>query len=276
VVGDGGQSIAQSLNVPVTTGNSYTVATAIHAVRNAAHQAGIRLDQTNVAVVGASGAIGSVCARLLAPDAGGLILVGRSKAGLQAVAHKVIASGASDVQIGTDPDLIRKARIVITVTSATSPVIDSQHLGPASIVCDVARPRDTALHVSQERPDVLVLEGGAVSVPGQVNFGFDFGFPPGMAYACMAETMALALEGRYESFSLGKHVRLDGVNIIDEIAARHGFKVAGLRSPQEVVAESRLSGALEALDCAQAEGLHRQRNRGVLPSLVKSVEVQSL
>lgn len=276
VVGDGGQSIAQGLNVPVTTGNSYTVATAIRAVRSAASGAGIKLDQTNVAVVGASGAIGSVCARLLAPDAGRLILVGRSMEGLQDVAHKAKASGAVDVEIGTDPGMIRKARIVITVTSATSPVIDSQHLGPGTIVCDVARPRDTALRVSQERPDVLVLEGGAVSVPGEVNFGFDFGFPPGMAYACMAETMALALEGRYESFTLGKQVRLDGVSIIDEIAARHGFKVAGLRSPQEVVVESGLSGVSEGITCAQAEELHRRRNTGTLPSLVKSVEVQSL
>ena len=29
---------------------------------------------------------------------------------------------------------------------------------------------------------------------GHVDFGFDFGFPPRCAYACMSETMMLALE----------------------------------------------------------------------------------
>jgi hypothetical protein len=39
---------------------------------------------------------------------------------------------------------------------------------------------------------------------GAVEFGFDFGFPSGRAYGCVAETMILVLEGRYESFSLGQ------------------------------------------------------------------------
>ena len=52
-------------------------------------------------------------------------------------------------------------------------------------------------------------------VPGPVDFGFDFGFPPVMAYACMAETISLALEQRYESFTLGKDIKLSQVRTID-------------------------------------------------------------
>ena len=37
--------------------------------------------------------------------------------------------------------------------------------------------------VAQERDDVLVIEGGMVDVPGPVDFGFDFGFPPGKSYS---------------------------------------------------------------------------------------------
>ena len=43
------------------------------------------------------------------------------------------------------------------------------------------------------RDDVFVFEGGVVAPPGDVEFNFDFGFPPKTCYACMAETMALAL-----------------------------------------------------------------------------------
>ncbi|HRF93732.1 MAG TPA: hypothetical protein PLZ51_00995, partial [Aggregatilineales bacterium] len=82
--------------------------------------------------------------------------------------------------------------------SAVHAVIEPRHLKPGAVVCDVARPRDVSRLVADQRDDVLVIEGGMVEVPGDVDFHFDFGFPEGKAYACMAETMALALEGRYE------------------------------------------------------------------------------
>jgi predicted amino acid dehydrogenase len=69
-----------------------------------------------------------------------------------------------------------------------------------------------------------------VDVPGPVNFNFDFGFPPGKAYACMAETIALALEGRFEDYTVGKEISLQHVEEISQIAEKHGFKLSGFRS----------------------------------------------
>jgi hypothetical protein len=69
-----------------------------------------------------------------------------------------------------------------------------------------------------------------VNVPGPVDFHFDFGFPAGKAYACMAETMALALEGRYEDYTVGKSISMEQARAIGEIAARHGFHLSGFRS----------------------------------------------
>ena len=74
--------------------------------------------------------------------------------------------------------------------------------------------------------DVLVVDGGMMDVPGEVDFGFDFGLPPGNAYACMAEPMVLALEGRYESYSLGKRIQIDQVRTIAQLARKHGFKLS--------------------------------------------------
>jgi hypothetical protein len=79
-----------------------------------------------------------------------------------------------------------------------------------------------------------------VEVPGPVDFGFDFGFPPGRAYACMAETMILALEGRYESFTLGKKIQLERVEEIARLGAKHGFKLAGFRSFERVMTEEQI------------------------------------
>lgn len=64
-------------------------------------------------------------------------------------------------------------------------------------------------------------------MPGEVDFGFDFGLPPSKAYACMAEAMVLALEGQYESYSLGKQIRAEQVREIAQLARKHGFQISG-------------------------------------------------
>jgi predicted amino acid dehydrogenase len=74
-----------------------------------------------------------------------------------------------------------------------------------------------------------------VDVPGPVNFHFDFGFPAGKSYACMAETMALALEGRFESYTLGKDLTVAQVEEITSIAEKHGFRLSGFRSFEKAV-----------------------------------------
>ncbi len=88
---------------------------------------------------------------------------------------------------------------------------------------------------------MLVIEGGVVEVPGDVNFNFNFGFPPKTAYACMSETMILALEGRYESFTLGKDVSVEQVEEISRLAEKHGFKLAGFRSFERAVTDEQIA-----------------------------------
>jgi hypothetical protein len=68
-----------------------------------------------------------------------------------------------------------------------------------------------------------------------VDFGFDFGFPPGKAYACMAETAILALEGRYECYTIGRDISMDQVNEMAELGTKHGFGVSGFRSFEQPV-----------------------------------------
>lgn len=245
VVGDGGVTVASRLDVPVTTGDSYTVAVAVNATRRAARRMDVPLEKATVAIVGAYGAIGSVCAQMLAPDAGAMLLVGRRQEPLQRVARQVRAAAGPGrhlpVATATGVDRLSEAHVIITVTSDVDAVIRPEHLRSGAIVCDVARPRDVSRQVARQRQDVLVIEGGMVAVPGPIDFGFDFGFPPGMAYACMAETMALALDGRYESYTLGKEIELAQVQTIDRIATQHGFRLGGFRSFERAVTEREIA-----------------------------------
>lgn len=239
VVGDAGLTISRQVDVPVTTGDSYTVAVAAQAVHEAARRMDIDLRQATVAVVGATGAIGAVAAELLARHAPQLILIGRRLDRLAQVKARCEAAGA-EVQAGRDVAAIRHADVILTVSSAGEAIIHARHLKPGAVVCDVARPRDVSRKVVEERDDVLVIEGGMVEVPGDVDFHFDFGLPLKMAFACMAETMVLAMDGRYESYTLGKDLSVAQVEAIDDIARRHGFKLSGLRSFERAVTDEQI------------------------------------
>lgn len=241
VVGDGGLTIAENLNIPVTTGDSYTIAQSVYAIREAAKKLETSLAESTLAIVGATGAIGSICAEMLAPDVKEIVLIGRRMEKLNEVKQKTTKAGCKNVTITDDMNVLAKANFIITVTSAVDAIIEPKHLQKGAVVCDVARPRDVSRQIADERPDVLVIEGGMVEVPGEVDFGFDFGFPPKMAYACMAETMALTLEQKYESYTLGKDITLSQVQTIDTIATRHGFRLGGFRSFERAVSEQEIA-----------------------------------
>ena len=253
VVGDGGLTVARALDIPVTTGDSYTVAIAVDAIREAARRMDIDLPGATVAVVGASGAIGKIAAALLAREAGEVYLIGRRRHALEAVQARLVSQGSrAVVRVSTEMRDLRHAQLVLTVTSALDTIIEPEHLQPGSVVCDVARPRDVSARVAAARDDVLVIDGGMVEVPGSVDFHFDFGFPSGKAYACMAETMALTLESRFEDYTIGKALSLAKVEEIAHIASKHGFRLSGFRSFEKPVTAEHI---------ARVRALAQQRQR---------------
>ena len=240
VVGDGGVTIAERSNIAVTTGNSFTVATGVEGAIRAAEMMGIDPSAASAAVVGAAGSIGWTCAQALAKTCSSITLVDLSQKRIDELAEQL--SGKTEVHSTTDIESgIRDADIVVTVSSAVDEIIKPGFIKRGAVVCDIARPRDVAMSVSKERDDVLVIDGGVVEVPGEdLDFRFDFGFPARTAYACMSETMMLALEGRYECFTLGKSVSFEQVEETNRLAKKHGFKLAGFRSFEKAVTQEHI------------------------------------
>lgn len=252
VVGDSGVTIAKALDVPVTTGDAYTVSMAVQAIRDAAKVMDIPLKKATAAVVGATGAIGRVCAELLAGDVERLYLVARDEVKLTGLRDRLKSKSRAELFISTKMDCLAEAQLILTVTSAIHDIIRPEHLQAGSVVCDVARPRDVSAMVAAVRDDILVIDGGMVDVPGPVDFHFNFGFPEGKAYACMAETMALALEGRFEDYTVGKDITLERVNEITAIAEKHGFRLSGFRSFEREVTEEQI----EIVRCNAKKSAH--------------------
>ncbi len=222
VVGDAGITVAERLSTPVTTGNSYTVAAALEIAEILARERLGKFEDATVAVVGATGSIGWALSRILSRKVKRLILVARH---IEKLGSRRKQLGSAEVKVTRRMDALREADVIFVAAGAVMPLVKSRHLKEGAIVCDISIPSNVAAEVLTEREDVHVVKGGVVRVPGDaVDFGFDFGLDPGLAYACMAETIALALEGRFESYTLGRDLDIEKVLEIQRIARKHGFK----------------------------------------------------
>ena len=234
VVGDAGVTVARRAPLPVTTGNSYSASGALWAARDALTRLGLvevdehgRISGRSM-VVGATGSIGSVCARLLALASDELWLVSPESAKLLALKHDIERQHPrATIHIAATPNHhLRDMDLIVTATSgAGKRVLDIMQVKPGCVITDVARPLDLSAEDVARRPDVLVVESGEVKLPGDVHMR-GIGLPPGVAYACLAETVVLALEGRYESFTVGRDIEWEKVKEIYQLGLKHGMQLA--------------------------------------------------
>lgn len=258
IAGDRGVTLSQRLQIPVTTGNSYTTATAVEGTLEAARRMEIDPGQAQVTVLGATGSIGRATSFVLAPSVRHLRLVARHGDQLALLKAQLLHDYPHlAVEISTVArEAVKDADIVIAVSSAPGAIIEPEDLKPGAVITDVARPRNISAVVTTKRPDVLVLDGGVIEVPGErADMGFNFGFPPKMVEACMAETMILALSHRLENFTLGSEVEVAKVADIHRLGREHGFKLAGFRRFERAIDDREIERIRGRLRQSKAQGL---------------------
>lgn len=245
VVGDAGITVAKEAEIAITSGNSLTAYTTLEASKRAVHWMGLEeFRWAKAMVVGATGSIGSVCSRLLAKEVSEVALISKDAEKLSELKHLIQRESAdSSVIIATNPDdLIGRCNLIITATSALETrIIDISRCLPGAVICDVAQPPDISLSQAALRPDVLVIESGEVVVPGDINWGYDIGLPQNTAYACLAETVLLAMEGLYEDYSVGRNITPEQVLGIVRLFRKHNFQLAELRSYGRIVTDEQVA-----------------------------------
>jgi fatty aldehyde-generating acyl-ACP reductase len=255
VVGDAGVTINARSPIPVTTGNSLTIATGVASLFRAADEMAIDASASTAVVIGATGSIGSACVRLIAPKVARLILVARNETRLRKFHQQFSGELACESEYTTDiAAAVRRAQLILTATTSTQDVVEPEDLQTGAVVCELSLPHDVSRRVALGRPDVLVIEGGNVLVPGTPRFervrepgtDFDLNLPPHTALACMGETMVLALEGRLEPYTLGRGIELQKVIEIDALAARCGFMLADMRAFDAAITSEKIAATRAA------------------------------
>ena len=169
VVGDAGITVAHEADIAITSGNSLTVAATLEAAKQAVLKMGAQdLTKGKAMVIGATGSIGSVCARLLAQAISDVALVSIEPEKLIDLKRRIQEeTPGSLVRIGTKADeLLPECDLIVTATSAFGQrILDITRCKPGAVICDVARPADISPAEAKLRPDVLVIESGEILKP---------------------------------------------------------------------------------------------------------------
>ncbi|HEY3450283.1 MAG TPA: dehydrogenase [Myxococcales bacterium] len=246
VVGDAGVTVAHRSRLPITTGNSYSASGALWAAQDAAKRMGLLHVGADgrvagrAMVVGATGAIGSVCSRLLAMAFEEVLLVSPEVAKLLALKESILGETphAKVALAAAAGENLREMDLIVTATSgAGKKVLDIAKVQPGAIITDVARPLDLSPEDVASRPDVLVIESGEILLPGEVRMK-PIGLPPNVVYACLAETIVLALEGRFECFTVGRNIEWEKVKEIYKLGLKHGMRLAAISGVNGVYSDA--------------------------------------
>lgn len=209
----------------LTSGNSLTVGMAMEAMKQAARDNGLELRKARMAVLGATGNIGATLALMMAPQVESTLLIVRDQESPRVKSMvEEIGRVAARLEVTDDLHALRNCDLIAAASNNPEPLICAEHLSDRPVVvCDVAVPADVSSDVSLEKPLTTVMRGGLVKLPHNPDFviaGLDL--DPGYAYACMAETLLMGLEGVNEPVSFGP-IKPEGVQWGLEAAKKHGF-----------------------------------------------------
>lgn len=237
IVGDAGVTVNERSPIPLTTGNSLSSASTLWAASFGVERMGlVKKDSRNTyqgtcMVIGATGSIGKICAKILSRQWKRIVVVApRPYKVLELVEFLKEFAPETEVIGTTNPNKYSpEVDLMITSTSAQGErVLDIEKIKPGCVVCDVSRPFDISLEDAAKRPDVLIIASGEVELPGKVKLGRTIGLQGDTVYACLAETAVLAMEGIHESFSLSRDLSYEKVVQIDRLSRKHGIKLSGI------------------------------------------------
>jgi fatty aldehyde-generating acyl-ACP reductase len=236
-------AIEPDAGLALTTGNTLTTALILLGVERALEIHGRSLADEDVLVIGATGDIGSACARCLAGRVRRLLLVARNAERLEREAQHL----GPRVEASTDgARLLGKATVVIAVASVPEPTFFLQACRRDALICDAGYPKNIRAHVNRsDSPRVFWGGMGALAcgLSGDGMLAKLYRFPvPDVAHGCILEGAVLAMAGRFEPFSVGRgRITPERVDEMWRLAAAHGVRLAPLfdaagRWPEEAIA----------------------------------------
>ncbi len=250
--------VAKRADIPITTGNSYIASSALWAAAEAMRRMGlIKLERGKILkgktmVIGATGAVGSICCRLLAKAFEEVYMVSRNIAKLLALQESIQEESPwVRTHVSTRADkYISDMDGIVAASSGASRILDIMKVKPGCVITDITRPMILSPEEVAKRPDVLVIKSGEILLPGDNIIMTDLGLPTKAVPAGLAETALLALEGRFEVYTMGSDTEWEKVREIYRMGLEHGMQLAAISGVKNILSNEEIAGvgkrALEA------------------------------
>ena len=212
-----------------TTGNTHTAWVICRQVETNAPKLGIDLSQARVAVIGATGDIGSAVCRWLSQRTGvkELLLVARQPQPLLDLQQEL--GGGRILKL---EEALPEADVVVWVASLPQTLsIDAASLKSPCLMIDGGYPKNLDTKASGD--GIHVLKGGIVEFFSDITWQMmemaEMDNPKRQMFACFAEAILLEFEGIHTNFSWGRNnISLDKMDLIGAASLRHGFQALGL------------------------------------------------
>ena len=187
--------LSRKYNIRITSGNTTTAAVIVRSVEDLCKKFKVKLNDSNLAIIGASGDIGYGCFLYFAEKVNKLWLTARGLAALENRVAPALGFLDGDIELTTDnAKAVKASNIVICVTSAYSTIFDLKDFSPGTIVCDASAPENVETH-GKLRPDVFLYHGGIAALPFEVDFGLNAGLASTKhLHGCQTEGILNALD----------------------------------------------------------------------------------
>ncbi len=219
-----------------TTGNTHTAWVICKQLEINAPRIGIDLKKATVAVIGATGDIGSAVCRWLINKTGisELLMVARQQEPL-ALLQKELDGGT----ITSLDKALPQADIVVWVASMPKTIeIDTDNLKKTCLMIDGGYPKN--LDEKFQGKNIHVLKGGIVEFFNDIGWNMmelaEMQNPQREMFACFAEAMILEFEKCHTNFSWGRNnISLEKMEFIGAASLKHGFSAIGLDKQHKVL-----------------------------------------
>jgi len=202
----------------ITHGDSYTAAVSCQAVKKIIKIKKKKIEELNLAIIGAYGIIGEAISKELVPLFSNSMLIGPKKEKLNDLSKKIKGKHEISTDLQTN-----NADIIITATNHPTALVYSEHLKKNAIVIDVSQPPNLSMEVCRSRPDVTRIDGGIVNFPADYQIP---GLPKGKILACIAELIMQALGDEHKNHI--NSIETQHLHKTEKWAKKHGFELKEL------------------------------------------------
>ncbi|MDD5729664.1 MAG: hypothetical protein PHN57_00850 [Candidatus Omnitrophica bacterium] len=208
----------------ITCGNAFTAWSIFESVYRTAKSKDMDLKKSAVCLSDASTPTAMLAARKFSSYVSRIILNGASKEKLESLKNSTQQENSAQIIIEENMEKAAKNADILIFDETAVAKSSACSLKTGCIICELT-PNNCSTNRNHIHNEISVIKGNIIKLPTEIRCNANFGLPRNTVSSALAETILLALEGKFVNYSFGDNINPDKLEEIADIATRHGFEV---------------------------------------------------